>query len=366
MSDIAELIQQHTDGVELKLEEYKTLSGVIKARLDEMEQRVAARTPGAGGGTEASWGERVAESAEVKSLASVTASQPGRVRVELKEITSGATSGGALYAPMRDPNINTIAGRTPRLRNLLTVVNTSTGAVEYLDQTIKTNNAAPQVEGALKAESNYAWELRTLPMRTIAHWTKASVQILDDAPQLASTIDGELRYGLAIAEDVQLLNGSGVSPNLNGLITNATAYAAAFAQTGENMIDKVGLGMLQVALAEHLPNGIVLHPSDWMRMRMLKDADGKYLLGDPGAEIEPRLFGLPAVLTTAIAADKFLIGDFRKAATLYDRQAATLALSTEDGDNFVTNRVTLRLEERLGLAIKQPTALSYGDFGNIV
>jgi HK97 family phage major capsid protein len=251
------------------------------------------------------------------------------------------------------------------IRDLLTVINTSSGSVDYVNQTTRDNQAAPQTEGALKAESDYAFELKNLPIRTIAHWTKASVQILDDAPQLASVIDNELRYGLALAEDSQLLNGDGISPNLDGLITDATAYSAAFAPASETMIDKIGLAILQVALAEYMPNGVAVHPSDWMRMRLLKDADGKYLLGDPQSNVAPNLFGLPVVPTTAITIDKFLVGDFGRAATLYDRQAPTVQLSTEDGDNFVRNLVTLRCESRLGLAIKNPTALSYGDFGNV-
>ena len=213
------------------------------------------------------------------------------------------------------------------IRDLLTVINTSSGSVDYVNQTTRDNQAAPQTEGALKAESNYAFELKNLPIRTIAHWTKASVQILDDAPQLASVIDNELRYGLALAEDTQLLNGDGISPNLDGLITDATAYVAAFAPASETMIDKLGLAILQVALAEYMPNGIAVHPSDWMRMRLLKDADGKYLLGDPQSNVAPNLFGLPVVPTTAITIDKFLVGDFGRAATLYDRQDPTVQLS---------------------------------------
>jgi HK97 family phage major capsid protein len=123
--------------------------------------------------------------------------------------------------------------------------------------------------------------------------------------------------------------------------------------------------MLQVTLADFVPNGVVLHPSDWMRIRLLKNADGEYLLGDPQSNPSPLLFGLPVVATPAIAKDKFLVADFAAAATLYDREGANVALSTEDGDNFVKNMVTIRAEERLGLAIKQALATSYGDFGNV-
>ncbi|SFO94174.1 phage major capsid protein [Qipengyuania nanhaisediminis] len=334
------------------------------SRLNEMEQKYARSGP-SGDYLAKSWGEQIAESDQVKALSEVKESQPGRVRLEVKDITSAAASGGAFADPMRENTPNLIARRTPRIRDLLTVVNTSNGSVDWVNQTTRTNNAATQAEGALKAESDYAFELLNLPMRTIAHWTKASVQILDDSPQLASVIDNELRFGLALAEDAQLLNGDGVSPNLDGLITNATAYSAEFAPASENMIDKIALAALQVSLADYEPNGVAVHPSDWMRMRLLKDGDGKYILGDPQASVAPNLFGLPVVPTTAISVDKFLVGDFARAATLYDRQAPTVQLSTEDGDNFVRNLVTIRCESRLGIAIRNPTALSFGDFGNV-
>ncbi|MXP43693.1 phage major capsid protein [Allopontixanthobacter sediminis] len=363
--NIEVLLKSHTDAVEQKMTETGALVTGVDCRLKDVEQKLARGSSGGGSGAEPSWGQQVAESEEVRGMSEVKTSQPARVRIEVKATTSAADSGGALAPAMRDPSINTIAGRVPRIRDLLNTVNTNSGSVEYVEQTARTNAAAPVAEATTKPESNYTWELANLPMRTIAHWTKASVQVLDDAPQLSSIIDGELRYGLALAEDLQLLNGSGSGANLNGLITNSTTYDPEFAPSGENMIDKIGLAILQVGLAEFLANGIVIHPTDWMRMRMLKDGDGKYILGDPQAPVPPSLFGLPVVPTTAMTVDKFLVGDFMRAATLYDRQAPTVALSTEDGDNFVKNMVTIRCESRLGLAIKQPLALSYGDFGNI-
>ena len=364
------LTKEFTDAIEKQLSKLDadvkaalTKAGTVEGIMQEFEQKMAR--PAGGFSAPESWGKQVADSDQVAALAGIATSQPGRVKIELKEITSLAASGGGLDNPMRDPSVNALAGRQPRIRDLLNVLNTTSGNVEYVDQTTRDNQAAPQTEGALKAESDYAWELKNLAMRTIAHWTKASVQILADAPQLQSIIDTELRYGLALAEETQLLNGDGISPNLDGLITNSTAYADPLALATPTMIDTVGTGMLQVALADYSPNGIVVHPSDWMRIRLLKNTDGEYLLGDPQSNPSPLLFGLPVVATTAMTVDKFLIGDFRAAATLYDREGANVALSTEDGDNFVRNMVTIRCEERLGLAVKNATALSYGDFGNV-
>ena len=67
-----------------------------------------------------------------------------------------------------------------------------------------------------------------------------------------------------------------------------------------------------------------------------------------------------------MAPDKFLTGAFDLAAQIFDRQNATVDMSTEDQDNFVKNKVTVRAEERLGLAVYRPEALVYGDLGRVV
>jgi HK97 family phage major capsid protein len=102
-----------------------------------------------------------------------------------------------------------------------------------------------------------------------------------------------------------------------------------------------------------------------MRLRLLKDAQGKYLLGDPGAQVESRLFGLPVVATHAMTVDKFLVGNFRRAATLYDRWTRRVEVSTEHADFFTRNLVAVLAEERIALATKNASALTYVDFGNV-
>jgi HK97 family phage major capsid protein len=63
--------------------------------------------------------------------------------------------------------------------------------------------------------------------------------------------------------------------------------------------------------------------------------------------------------------DKFLVGAFKMAATIYDRMDAEVAVSSENQDNFIKNMYTVRAEKRLALAVKRPLALTYGDFGNV-
>jgi HK97 family phage major capsid protein len=366
--EMKDIFKEHADAVEKRLDELGLNTTEIKARLNEVEQKAARRGGGDTPFETKSWGQQVAEANELKEFAEFSARRirPGRVGFELKTtITTDAASAGPLGGPYRDQP-TTMPQQRLRVRDLLPVVNITVGSVEYPRQTTRTNNANTVAEATAKPESAYAFELETVTPKVIAHWVPASRQILEDVPQLQGIIDTELRYGLALKEDAQLLAGDGTGENLDGLIPNATAYAAPFTPAGTvTMIDMVALGLLQAALANFNPSGVVVHSSDWMRMRLLKDADGKYILGDPGAQIEPRLFGKAVVDTPSMTIDKFLVGDFQAAATIYDRWQPRVEISTEHADYFVKNLVAILAEQRLALAVKQPSALVYGDFGNV-
>ena len=336
-----------------------------KARLDEIEQKMARSREQ--GNDALTAGERFVQDEGFKAFAGQTRPR-GRHIVEVKDISSlttdAAGSVGSLVQPQRVAGTE-LPQRRMTIRALLAQGNTNSNSIEYDKEKLFTNSAAPVAEGAAKPQSELQFEDATAPVRTIAHWMRASVQILADAPGLRSIIDQRLRYGLAYAEEQQLLNGSGSGQNLEGLITAATAYSAPGSLTASTSVDVVRLMILQVALAEYPANGIVMNPIDMAAIEMAKDTAGGYLIGDPQGTIQKRLWGLPVIETQAIGVDKALVGAFNLAAQIFDRQDATVEVSTEDQDNFVKNKVTIRAEERLALAIYREAALVYGDLGRV-
>lgn len=337
-----------------------------KARLDEMEQKMARRRDQ--GDAARTAGERFIEDEGFKTFAGQTRPR-GRAIVEVKDITSlttdAAGSAGALVPNDRRGLQVELPQRRLTVRALLAQGNTASNSIEYEQEKLFTNAAAPVAEGALKPQSELQFEDKTAPVRTIAHWMRTSVQILADAPALRSIIDQRLRYGLATVEENQLLNGSGTGQNLLGLVTAATAYAAPGGLAATSQVDIIRLMILQAALAEYPPNGIVMNPIDWAAIEMAKDGDGRYLIGNPQGTLSPTLWGLPVVATQAMGEDKALVGAFNLAAQIFDRQDATVEVSTEDQDNFARNKVTIRAEERLALAIYRPQAIVYGDLGRV-
>ena len=343
------------------------LEGKIEAletRNTDLEQKLASSRRGGGGADAAkSLGQMVAESEEVKNFVERSGAK-GAVRIVVQNaITSATGSGGDLIIPQRDTEIVGIPRRQMTVRQLLQVGRTTSNSIEYARQLARTNAAAVVAETAQKPESNYTWTLDDAPVRTIAHWVPVSRQAMDDIPQLQSEIDGELRYGLDLAEELELLKGDGTGQHLHGLVPQATAYAdQGIVVTSPTKIDVLRLALLQASLAEYSADGIVLNPVDWADMELTKDGENRYIFANVIQMAGPQLWGRPVVATQAMDVDEFLTGAFRMAAKIWDRMDTEVLISSEDRDNFIKNMLTVRAEKRLALAVKRSAALVTGDF----
>lgn len=358
--------QTVSEEAKTKADQALTKMNELTAEVTELAQKVSRR----GGGAEVSqpktMGQIVAEHEGLAEYAS-RRGKAGKLTIDVGRIGADISTenAGALVAEHRVPGVVGLPQRRMTVRNLLAPGRTVSNSILYVQETGFTNNADVVTEGTLKPQSEITFDDVTEAVVTIAHWIRANKQILADAPQLQSFIDGRLRYGLAFKEEQQLLNGSGSNGEVEGLITAATAYAAPFAFSDATMIDQIRLALLQAALAEFPSDGVVMHPTDWARIETTKDGQGRYIIGNPQGTAQPTLWSVPVVATQAITVDKFLAGAFGMGAQIFDREDASVQISDEDGDNFVKNKVTVLAEERLALAIYRPEAFIYGDFGNV-
>lgn len=345
-----------------------TEQGNIKTQLEAIEQKLAKKAepedPEDGGELAKALQAKAGDLAgfmKQRSMGSVVS-----VPVSRKALTNTGTTGAALSYPGQGILAQPLQPLLRRLtvRDLLAQGRTSKSVIWYQRETGYTNNAAVVSEGSLKPKSELTFELVTENVRTIAHLFDISLQMLDDVPFIQSYIESRGRYGLARAEETQLLTGSGTGQNLEGIYTAATQYVqpsgVEINAAMEQDIDKLRLALLQVELADAFASGIVLHPTNWANIELLKDSTGQYLFTNPQTTTQPRLWGRNIVTTQAMTLGRFLVGDFAAHAQIFDRQDANVQISFENKDNFERNMATLRIEERLALAIFRPEAFVKG------
>jgi HK97 family phage major capsid protein len=337
----------------------------LKAQIDDLEQK-AARQGGKEEG-EKSIGQQFVESDGYKTWADSNFAKSMRgtdisIKATLTSATTDAAgSVGDAIAATRLAGVMPLPQRRLTIRDLLMPGRMDGNTLEYVKETGFTNSAAGTAEGAAKPESDLKFDLVSTSAKVIAHWFKASKQVLSDISQLQSIIDQRLIYGLRYIEEGQILNGDGTGQNLNGIVTQATAYSAPLALADLNKFDVLRLAMLQAALAEYPATGHVLHPTDWAEIETLKDSQGRYIIGNPQGTVAPTLWGLPVVATQAMGVGDFLTGAFTMGAQLFDRWDARVETGYVN-DDFTKNLVTVLGEERVALAVYRPEAFITGDF----
>lgn len=244
------------------------------------------------------------------------------------------------------------------LRQLLVPRTTTASMIEYLRQKASTGAAAVQTpEGSVKAQVDIGFELAQAAVVTIAAWTKASTQCLEDDAELQSIIDGELMYQVDLAEEKEILNGDGTTGHMQGLLPVAPAFTGT---TGQTAVDVVGSAIAQLEASGYRVTGTALNPVDWNTVAQLKTTEGVYLIGNPGqGPTALYLWNRPVVTSAQMPAGTFLTGAFGTAAQLFDRsQAVEVARNNED--DFVRNLVTFRGERRSALAIRRPAGFLKG------
>lgn len=350
----------------VKADEALIKMNALIERQGDLEQKLLERMAG-GGDRKKSLGEQFVEDGKVKEFLG-QANPRGRIDMQTKATltsltTDAAGSVGDASTPTFMPTVMPIAQRRLTVRDLLSVGQMDGGALEYVKETGFVNNAAPVAEAAAKPASDIKLDIVSTTAKVLAHYMKASRQVLSDIAQLRSIIDQRLLFGLAYVEETQLLNGDGTGQNLLGIIPQATAYVAPFTPASPQAIDTIRLMMLQAALAEYPATGVVMHPTDWARMELTKNAGGDYIIGNPQGTLSPSLWGLPVVTTQAITIDKALVGAFKLGAQIFDRWQARVEIATENEDDFIKNLVTILAEERLALAVYRPESFIYADLG---
>ena len=230
----------------------------------------------------------------------------------------------------------------------------------YMPLTV-TGNAGFIAEGSAKPESTFSVTAKTGQVKTIATWTKVSEQLFADKSQLINILDNNLTHAVDVTVQNQLISGDGTGENLSGIskVGNFTDYVTG-SGTATNTVDLLRNVAFKMRGANIDNLTILINWTDWSALLGLKSTSNEYLINGILDPVKQTIYGIPVVLSSAIAAGKFAMGNFKMGGIVFDKTAMGLEID-RTGDDFTKNLITIRAERRLGFAVVQPKAICYGN-----
>lgn len=279
-----------------------------------------------------------------------------------KAVTSTVTS--AVVPTDYRAGIFDILSQPPTVSSRFAQATTDSNVVNYIKETVATNAAAFTSEMAEKPESTLTFANATANVRKVATFLPVSDEMLEDVSQIRSYLDSRLSLFVRQAEDSGVLNGNGTAPNILGVLNAGIHTANATALVADNAVDAFYQAITTIRDLSYLePDTIIMHPTDWAVIRLLKDDNEQYYGGGPftgaygnGGIAPNNIWGLPVILTTTIAVNTALVGAFQLGGTVYRKSGLTVEASNSHNDWFRLNMTAIRAETRLALAIHRPQA----------
>ena len=324
-----------------------------------------------------SFGRHIVDSDGYKSMLN---GQSKGVQVEVKAAATidegtiptfngGSGVAGQLTTPQFLPGIVGLKFQTLTVADLMAQGSTDSSSLTYVIEAAFQDLTATVAEKGTKPQLDLSFARRQDNVAKIANVAKVTDEMFQDAPQFEAYLSNRMVFGVKRAEETQLLSGNGTAPNLQGLLNRTGLAPAVVTSAGLTAVKIMEAIFNQITALRAVsfvePDALVIHPNDWQTIRLGKDSQGQYYAGGPftgaygngGFTNVESIWGLKAVITTAIPQGTVLVGGFQESAQVFRRQGITLEMTNSNVDDFVNNLITLRAEERLALAVYRPAGL---------
>ena len=283
------------------------------------------------------------------------------------DMTMNADYTGEVVPADRVPGFKFDPNRPQNMRQIIPNGSTSSDVVRFVKESGYSNGAAAANEGSTLGQTDFDMTATSVNVEKIGTYLRISEEMLADTAQLTSYISNRVPAKLLEIEDDQILGGSGSAPNLNGLYNSGTNFdtssSGAFYQSVDsaNEFDVLVAAINQLALSNYKPNYILLNPTDFHKILLLKDSQSRYLKDQVYAGLQPSFMGVPVIINNEVNSGTFLVGDFNSC-QLWIRENLSVSFHREDGTNIRDGFVTVRCQERVALATYLPLGIIDGTF----
>lgn len=292
-------------------------------------------------------------------------SNAARFEIKAGDMTMANSYTGVVAAEQVISDIKFDPSRRVHIRQLIPNGSTDAQTIRYPKESAYDDGAAAAAQGATLGQSDFDIAASSVNMEKIGTFMRITEEMLNDTPQLLSYLSARVPEKILSLEDSQILNGDGTSPNLDGLFTDGSAFAAGgFANAIEsaNEYDVLVVALNQLALSNYGADTILVNPTDLHKIALLKSTANEYLRQQIYSGLQPNIMGVNVTASTAVSAGSFLVGNLAVATQLWIRENLAVEFSREDSTNFRDGFVTVKASERVALTNYLPNAIVQGTF----
>jgi HK97 family phage major capsid protein len=355
---VAEWIRKTNDELTGLKKEWESLSAVdtIKARGGEVgrvESGDGASQDNPTGRSMKSVGVQFVESHAFKRLNGRHIGDTSTLDIDMKTLMQ--TSAGWAPETTRNGVVVDFATRPLQVAELIPTTETTQNAVTYMEETTFTNNAAEIAEAGTYPEAALALTEQSVLVRKIAVFLPVTDEQLQDEAQVRTYVENRLAFMIRQRLDLQILVGNGTAPNLRGLLNVLNIQTQA--KGADPTPDAVYKAMTKIRVTGQAePNLIVMHPNDWMDIRLLRTPDGVYIWGNPSDAGPERMWGLRVAQAQALTENTGLVLDTQYVSLAY-RRGIDVQVSNSHGTFFVEGKQAIRADVRVALVPYRPAAI---------
>jgi len=283
---------------------------------------------------------------------------------EAVELSQGVADHEVII-PTRKPGVEKPPDRQVLLQDVVAKGVTNSTRVTWVERSVRVDAAAPVLQDAQYATSNYTYIQNFASVEKIGTLVKVTAEALEDWDELLTQINNELFPALERQLENQIYQGNNAPPQLRGIIGVAGAYASAGMNASvlkANNFDAIIAAGNQLEENNYFPTYCFLPPALFNIMQTSKaDSGGAYLI--PPFASADRFFvgGIRTVKSNLMIAGSALIGDFSKV-TLYMRRGITIRLWDQDANDPEFDRKTITASLRAAVVFPTVHQTAAGAF----
>ena len=334
-------IQSQVTAADEAEELIKGLEGPIEEKAEQEEKKVEFKTIG----------EQVAE--QVKD-AGISAKRKFNVNVPNLKVAAPMDTPSSISPALTDVDIRIVEGyRRPLVvADLFSTETISGNALTYFVESATVEGGpAHTTEGNEKPMMSFGDPTAvTVALKKIASYMKETDELVEDAPWLATAINGRGMYQHELAVENYLVT---TLAGTSGIGTASLLTPDGIHKAMTTVQNNSGFAA----------DAIVINPTDYENLILRKDQNGQYYAGgfvtgaygNGGVPGQPNLWGLKTVVTSAVSVGTCFVGAFKLGGSvIHKRNGVTVDIANQNEDDFIKNMITILIEERLALAVRRP------------